>query len=41
MRNKLRLAGAGLALLALVAVFLLYAQPDFIVQLSNQLWGCF
>lgn len=31
----------ALALLALAAVFLLYAQPDFVVQLSNQIWGCF
>jgi len=41
MRNKLRLGLAGLALLALAGVFLLYLQPDFIVHLSNQLWGCF
>lgn len=30
---------AALALLA--AVFLLYTRPDFLVQLSNQLWACF
>ena len=30
------LCGAGL-----VAVFLLYTRPDFLVQLSNQIWACF
>ncbi|MEN9378194.1 MAG: hypothetical protein RL710_3351 [Pseudomonadota bacterium] len=31
----------SLALVALVAVFMLYTQPHFIVQLANQLWACF
>jgi len=34
----------GLGLLAtgvLVAVFLMYTQPDFLVQMANQLWSCF
>jgi len=31
----------GLALLASLAVFMLYTRPDFMVQLSNQLWACF
>lgn len=26
---------------ALGAVFFLYTRPDFLVQLSNQLWACF
>jgi hypothetical protein len=30
-----------LALAALVAVFLLYTRADFLLQLSNQIWGCF
>ncbi len=30
-----------LALAALASVFALYAQPDFVVQLSNQIWACF
>jgi hypothetical protein len=30
-----------LALALLAAVFLLYTRPDFLVQLSNQLWACF
>lgn len=35
---------AGLALAAvalLLAVFALYAQPDFLLTLSNQIWACF
>jgi hypothetical protein len=34
----------GLGLLAagvLVAVFLMYTQPDFLVQMANQVWSCF
>jgi len=23
------------------AVFALYARPDFVMNLSNQIWGCF
>lgn len=26
---------------ALLAVFFLYTQPDFLVQLANQVWACF
>jgi len=36
---KWSLLGAALALLA--AVFTLYGRPDFLMTLSNQLWGCF
>ena len=25
----------------LLAVFSLYARPDFLVTLANQVWGCF
>jgi hypothetical protein len=32
---------AALALAALAAVFLMYTQPDFLLQLSNQIWACF
>lgn len=31
----------GVAVLASLAVFMLYTQPDFMVQLSNQIWACF
>lgn len=41
MRKRFRLGLAGVALLALAAVFALYLRPDFMVQLSNQLWACF
>jgi len=34
-------SGYLLALAALAAVFVLYTRADFLVQLSNQLWGCF
>lgn len=30
-----------LALAALAGVFALYTRPDFLLQLSNQLWACF
>lgn len=38
-RNRLTLWGA--AATALVGVFYLYTQPDFLVQLANQVWACF
>ena len=41
MRSKQRIAWTTLALLALLLVFFLYTRPDFMVQLSNQLWACF
>lgn len=30
-----------LVTLILLAVFFLYTQPDFLVQLANQVWACF
>jgi hypothetical protein len=30
-----------LALAALAGVFTLYTRPDFLLQLSNQIWACF
>jgi len=36
-----RIAMGVLAVLALTGVFLLYVQPDFMVQMANQLWSCF
>ena len=40
--RKLRM-GLALALAAavLALVFGLYARPDFMVQMANQLWSCF
>lgn len=26
---------------SLLGVFYLYSRPDFLVQLSNQIWACF
>ena len=30
-----------LTVAAVAGAFMLYAQPDFMVQLSNQVWACF
>jgi hypothetical protein len=30
-----------LALAVLAGVFALYTRPDFLLQLSNQIWACF
>jgi len=39
---KPRAAGLWcIALVALAAVFALYAQPDFVLTLANQVWACF
>jgi uncharacterized protein involved in exopolysaccharide biosynthesis len=29
------------ATVVLAGVFLLYTQPDFMVQMANQVWACF
>jgi hypothetical protein len=31
----------AVAALVLAAVFLLYIQPDFMLQMANQMWACF
>lgn len=31
----------ALAAIVLAGVFFLYTQPDFMVQMANQLWSCF
>lgn len=31
----------ALAMTLLAVVFGLYARPDFMVQLANQMWACF
>ncbi len=41
MRRSHRWAVGALVLAMLVGVFYLYTQPDFLVQMSNQLWACF
>ncbi len=41
MQRKRRVALTVLALVALTGVFALYTRPDFLLQLSNQIWACF
>jgi hypothetical protein len=41
MKRKQECTVAALALAALLLVFLLYTRPDFVLQLSNQVWACF
>lgn len=36
-----RLLAWGLIAWVLSAVFMLYARPDFWVDMANQLWSCF
>lgn len=31
----------GLALMALIAVFVMYLRPEFLVSMADQLWSCF
>lgn len=41
MHRKRQLTWLILALAALAGVFALYTRPDFLLQLSNQIWACF
>jgi hypothetical protein len=41
MQRKRHIFWVALTLAALAGVFALYTRPDFLVQLSNQLWACF
>jgi hypothetical protein len=41
MQQKRHIALVLLALAALAGVFALYTRPDFLLQLSNQIWACF
>lgn len=36
-----KMALHGLALVALIAVFMTYLRPDFLVSMADQLWSCF
>jgi hypothetical protein len=36
-----RWLAAALALVVLLAVFMLYSQPDFMLMLADQVWACF
>ncbi|MFM2112067.1 MAG: hypothetical protein RLZZ271_727 [Pseudomonadota bacterium] len=35
-----RLAGLAMVML-LLGVFLMYTQPEFMMQMANQVWACF
>lgn len=41
MKRRSRIVMTAVALCALGGVFYLYTQPNFIVQLANQVWACF
>lgn len=41
MKSARHMAMGALGVVVLVAVFYLYTQPDFLVQMANQLWACF
>jgi hypothetical protein len=41
MALRYRLLVYAAALAVLLGVFALYTRPDFLVNLSNQLWSCF
>ncbi|MES2943593.1 MAG: hypothetical protein V4772_12065 [Pseudomonadota bacterium] len=40
-QSMLKMAAWAGALLALLGVFTLYLQPDFMLTLANQVWVCF
>ncbi len=40
-RTWQRLLGWSLVMALLLGVFALYLQPDFMVQLAQQVWACF
>lgn len=41
MKRRSEWAWGALVLAALAGAFALYTRPDFLLQLSNQLWACF
>ena len=41
MKPSMRWLTGALVVAVLVGVFALYTQPDFLVQMANQLWACF
>jgi hypothetical protein len=40
MHSKRHFAWLIFALAALAGVFALYTRPDFLLQLTNQIWAC-
>ena len=41
MQPKRHITWLLLALAVLAGVFALYTRPEFLLQLSNQIWACF
>ncbi|MCX8521299.1 MAG: hypothetical protein ORN28_07150 [Rhodoferax sp.] len=41
LKLSIRLVATLTAALILVAVFLLYTRPEFLLDMGNQVWGCF
>lgn len=41
MKPAAKLLGYALMLGLLALVFAMYGQPDFMLTLANQVWGCF
>ena len=41
MHTKRNIAIGLLAAAVLAAVFTMYTQPDFMVQMADQIWACF
>lgn len=41
MKSGSRILLYAAVFLVLLGVFTLYTQPDFLVTLANQVWGCF
>jgi hypothetical protein len=41
MKRGYQLLLYALAAVILLAVFMLYTQPDFMLTVTNQNWGCF
>lgn len=40
--TRLQRAVTGMLVASVLgAVFFLYTQPDFVVQMANQVWACF
>ena len=41
MKTSRRITLSVVVSACLLGVFYLYSRPDFLVQLSNQIWACF
>ena len=41
MKSARRIALGAVIGASLLGVFYLYSRPDFLMQISNQIWACF